>query len=374
MNKLFIKSLLLIGIALFEPNSAYADFSFNNMELKFAQISDSHISDAPDTTYKVLSRSKELLNSTIKEVNGIKGLDFVVFTGDMVNEPTKKLYRDFLVSLTQLNYPSILVFGNHDSVKISEGNEYLDKETVWSIIKRSNPYQDYGLPYFAYSPSKDYRVIVLDTTMGYEHESNGFLPDEQLEFLDSELANNQDKIILIFQHHPVIEPFKSNDHKLLNANAYLEILKKYEKVPIGIFAGHYHAAKIIRKGNVLHVASPSLVTYPNAFRTVSITNYKDRVIFNFKFHETNLKNVQNMSKAGILASNLFAGMPSDRNAEVMIRKGYVPKETVSKEEIKASRIEAKEKKQAEKAAKKAAKQEKRAKKKAKKETVNSTEE
>lgn len=367
MKKNIIKGLFLIAMALFIQNSAYADFSFNDMELKFAQVSDVHISDSADTTYKVLSRSHELLDTTIKEINNTKGLDFVVFTGDMVNEPTKKLYRDFFVALEKLDYPSLLVFGNHDSVTTAEDENYLDKDTVFSIIQRCNPYQNYGMPYFAYSPNKDYRVIVLDTTMGYEHQSNGYLPDEQLEFLDKELANNQDKIVIIFQHHPVIEPFKSQDHRLLNANAYLDVLQKYEKVPIAIFAGHYHAAKIIRKGNVIHVTSPSLVTYPNAYRTVSVTNYKDRVIFIFNFHETKLKEVREISKSGLIASAAFSGLPSDRNNEVMIRKGFVPKEKLTKEEIRAKKLEAQSEKQALKAERKAEKEAKKEAKKAKKE-------
>lgn len=368
MKKKLFNILFLIAFVLFGTNGAWADFSFNDMELKFAQVSDVHLSDAPDTTYKVLSHSKELFDAAIKDLNNIKGLDFVVFTGDMVNEPQKKLYKDFFTSLTRLDYPSLLVFGNHDAVKTVLDTDYLDKETVHSIIQRSNPYQDYGKPYFAYSPNKDYRIIVLDTTTGYEHESNGYLPDEQLNFLDSEISKNQDKVIIIFQHHPVIEPFKSTDHRILNANAYLDVLKKYEKVPIAIFAGHYHAAKIIRRGNVLHVASPSLVTYPNAFRTVTITNYKDRVIFNFYFHETSLKSVQEKSKAGLIASAAFSGLPSDRNNELMIRKGFVPKEkaTMTKEEVKAQKLENKTKKELIKEEKKRAKEAKKAEKAAKK--------
>ena len=373
MKNIF-KILLSMFVLLFSLSSAsYADFSFNDMELKFAQVSDAHISDSPDTSYKVLSHSKELLNSAIKEINNIKGLDFVVFSGDMTNEPTKEYYRDFFKILQNLNYPSILVFGNHDSSISDKNPNYLDKETSYQIIRRVNPYQNYEKPFFAFSPNKDYRVIVLDTTMGIEN-SNGNISGEQLNFLDNEISNNQDKIILIFQHHPVIEPFKSEDHKLLNAQDYLTVLKKYEKVPIAVFAGHYHAARITRKGNTIFVASPSLVTYPNAFRTVSITNYNDRVIFTFNFHETKLKDVQELSKQGIIASAVFSGTFSDRNGEIMIRKGYVPKQKLTKEEkaekkalVKAKKAEIKEQKEAEKKADKAYRKAVREAKKAEKE-------
>ncbi len=365
--KKIIKPLLFLLFALFSVNNACrADFSFNDMELKFAQVSDAHISDSSDTAYKVLSHSKELLTSAVKDINNIKGLDFVVFTGDMVNEPTKEYYRDFFTIVQKLNYPSILVFGNHDSSMSGKNPEYLNKETAYEIIRMANPYQNYKTPYFSYSPNKEYRVIVLDTTIGIEN-SSGFITEEQLNFLDNEIANNQDKIILIFQHHPVLEPFKSEDHRLSNADSYLAVLKKYEKVPIAVFAGHYHAARITRKGNVIFVASPSLVTYPNSFRTVSITNYKDRVIFNFNFHETNLKDVQELSKSGLIASTVFSGSPSDKRDEIMIRKGYVPKETLTKEEKAEQKAQAKAKKEEIKAQKEADKKADKAYKKAVKE-------
>lgn len=363
MKNKFLKAFIICLLALFTTNSAKADFSFNDMELRFAQISDVHLCDLPDTSYKVLSSSKALLDSAIKNLNKIKGLDFVVFTGDMVNDPKKEYYKDFLTSLSELNHPSILTLGNHDALKEKQENNLLTKEEVINIFQKSNPYQNYGTPYFAFSPSDGYRVIVLDTTMGYEFGSNGYIDDVQLQFLDQELSQNQDKTIVIFQHHPVVEPFKSNDHKILNANAYLNILSKYPSTPIGIFAGHYHATKIIKKDNVVHVASPSLVTYPNAFRTVIITNYSDRVIFNFYFSETSLKNIQEKSKATLITTSVFNGTSSDRIGEIMIRKGFSKKAKKIYNDVKAQE---KAYKKAEKEAKKATK---RAQKEAEKELM-----
>ena len=42
--------------------------------------------------------------------------------------------------------------------------------------------------------------------------------------------------------------------------------------------------------------------FPNAFRVVNITNYNDRVIFQFKMYETGLKEIQEISKSGLIAS------------------------------------------------------------------------
>ena len=75
-------------------------------------------------------------------------------------------------------------------------------------------------------------------------------------------------------HVPVLEPFNSPNHRLLDADKMQEILNKY-KNPIAVFQGHYHGAKITQKGNILYVSCPSMVTYPNAFRMISVTNYKN---------------------------------------------------------------------------------------------------
>ena len=89
-------------------------------------------------------------------------------------------------------------------------------------------------------------------------------------------------------------------------------------------------------------------------------NFKRPVIFNFNFFETKLKDVQELSKSGLIASAVFSGKPSDKNNEVMIRKGYAPKPKLTKEEkaeqkalIKAKKAELKAQREAEKQADKA---------------------
>ena len=70
-----------------------------------------------------------------------------------------------------------------------------------------------------------------------------------------------------------------------------QLLESY-KNPIAVFQGHYHAAKITQHDNVLYVASPALVSYPNAFRVININNYKDKVVFDFEWKETRETTIQ----------------------------------------------------------------------------------
>ena len=120
-------------------------------------------------------------------------------------------------------------------------------------------------------------------------------------------------------HVPVIEPYNSPNHRLLDADKMEEILNKY-KNPIGVFQGHYHGAKITQKGNILYVSCPALVSYPNAFRMITVTNYRNKAVFNIQNKETNLKNIQKLAKLLVFGTSIYTGGPKDQNGTFTIKK------------------------------------------------------
>ena len=183
-----------------------------------------------------------------------------------------------------------------------------------SLHKRYNPNYIFEDSYYAFSPKTDYRIIVLDAVIKGQKTSNGELPIEQLQFLDNELAQNQDKIIVIAMHHASVEPFVAREHSLLNAREFNEILLKY-KNPIVVLSGHYHAAKIRQIGNLVFVSTPAMVTYPMAFRHIKITNYKDRVHYDFDLIETRLEDVKELNRQSVISYATLAGFEKDRNIE-----------------------------------------------------------
>ena len=312
-NKLF-KIIIVICLFLTASFGAWA-FSFRNMTLDFVQISDTHISvDREDTSYKALGSSKVLLKDAIEQINAIKGLDFVLFTGDMVDSATVDNYREYYTLLTKLHYPTLNAFGNHD---LSYGG--LSRDEVLDIVKKCNPNYTFSDTFYAFSPKTDYRIIVLDATINDRNTSNGELSQEQLQFLDNELSQNQDKIILIAIHFPSVQPFVAQEHALLNANEFNEILIKY-KNPIVVVSGHYHAAKIRKIGNLVFVSTPSLVTYPMAFRHIKIVNYKDRVSFNFEFISTKLEDIKEKNRQSVISYATLAGYEKDRETSFVLKK------------------------------------------------------
>ena len=135
----------------------------------------------------------------------------------------------------------------------------------------------------------------------------------------NELDNHAKDIIVLCTHVPVIEPFSSPNHKIVNEHELRKVLKTH-KNPIVVLQGHYHAARILQENNMLVVSCPSLVTYPNAFRVVNLNSNKKSVKVDVFLKETNLKDIQNRSRLRVMGTQLLYGEESDRNGSFELRR------------------------------------------------------
>ena len=305
-----IVTLALAGVMLFGLQC------YSASSLKFVQLSDVHYSTSgQNTTFKMTGESGKLLEDAVAQVNEMTGVNFVMFTGDQINVPYEKELQAFLPYAEKLNVPWYITFGNHDRCV----GGFLTKELYLDIVGSHNENFKFTTPYYSFVPQKGFKVIVLDTIPANTLTSNGRISDEQLIWLNNELESAQKDTVLIFMHVPVIEPFPSSGHKLLNAGEVQAIIEKY-KNPIGVFQGHYHASKITRHGNVLYVSSPALVSYPNAFRVVTVSNQWRKVVFDIKTVETRETGIQKLAKLLVFGSNIYAGTAQDQNGIYEIKK------------------------------------------------------
>lgn len=306
-------SVILLAAAMLWGLQVYSA-SGNN--LSFAQISDAHFSSAQtNTSYRLTAESGELLAEAVDQINQTPGIDFVMFTGDMINTPYEKELMKFLPYANKLNVPWYAVLGNHDTCV----GGYLTKDLYRQILNGHNKNFEFSKMYYAFSPKKGYKVIGLDAVIDTRITSNGQIDEEQLKWLDKELAKSKNDVVLIFMHHPLVEPLKSDSHKVLNSDEVLKVINKY-KNPIAIFSGHYHTTKITQLGNVLHVSTPSLVSYPNAFRIVRVNSQKNKVIFDIYFKETRYSDVQKRAKMMAFGSKTYYGTEKDRSGSFVIYK------------------------------------------------------
>ena len=303
-------TMLLAGLMVWGYECCFAS------DLKFAQVSDVHFSTSKvNTTFKLTGDSPKILDDVINQINETPDINFVMFTGDLIDKPFEKELNAALPHIERLKYPWYFTFGNHDPCV----GGYLTKKVYLEILEAHNFNMTSKKPYYSFVPQKGYKVIVLDTIIDTRITSNGEIYPEQIKWLEQELENSKKEIVLIFMHVPIIEPFPSEGHRLLNAGEIQAIIEKY-KNPIAVFQGHYHANKITQHNNVLYVSSPSLVSYPNAFRIISVKNSKKKVIFDISQKNTREDNLRNLAKMMVFSSKLYTGEEKDQSGIYEILK------------------------------------------------------
>ncbi len=284
--------------------------------LKFIQLSDIHfLAEGSNTTFKMIGESPRLLTDAIDQINEHKDLDFVMITGDLIDKPFEKELKAVLPYLEKLNFPWYFAFGNHDRCV----GGYLNTDLYMKMIKQVNPDYQFKKPYYAFTPKRGYRVIVLDDIITSDITSQGYVDPAQIKWLEKELNKAKNDTVLIFMHIPLIEPFSSPNHRLRNSSQVMGIIESHTN-PIGVFQGHYHAARVEQRNNVLYVNTPALVSYPNAFRMVTVQNLKDKTVFDLRWIETREKTIQKMAKLLVMVSSIYTGEEKDRQGVYEIKK------------------------------------------------------
>lgn len=306
-----MKNILLYLFVFLISSCVYAN------ELNFAQVSDVHYATHRNNPYqyRMIENIDELFNDAISQINISKNLDFVFFTGDQIDFSEEENLKKFILRADTLQFPWHFCFGNHDVYKYGP----LTRKKYFKIIKNNAKHCKTNKNYYTFSPQKGYTVIVLDSFEDKISKPNGKINKKQLQWLDKQLCKNRNNIVLIFTHTPIKPPFEHGendmyiyDHSMENSTEVMTVLKKY-KNPIAVFSGHYHVSKIIQINNIIHVNSPSIISYPNAFRVVNISKNNNIVTFKIRTQDTNLKEVQTKAKNLIKNAHIYEGSNTDKN-------------------------------------------------------------
>src|SRR5699024_3266524 len=88
---------------------------YSASSLKFVQVSDVHFLQAgSNTTFKMTAESPKLLDDAVQQINETPNVNFVMFTGDLIDKPFEKELNAVLPHIEKLNAPWYFAFGNHD--------------------------------------------------------------------------------------------------------------------------------------------------------------------------------------------------------------------------------------------------------------------
>ncbi len=283
--------------------------------LSLLHISDVHldmnVNDNPKFS-RLYSYSQEILKKAVKQINSHEHTDLIIFSGDMINTPSPKKLDRFIEITNQLKYPWYWVFGNHDIAIAGE----LTKSKYLSVLNESNEHIKPEKPYYSFLPNDEIKVIVLDGVIDEKITANGKLPKEQLDWLKEELTEPDIKLFIVTCHFPVLEPFKSKSHRILNQQDLLKVLTDSDK-KILFLSGHYHATKVKMYKNVINVSTPALVEYPLSYRRLNI-DIGDKIKIISKLIPVKIENLQELSKERSSSYLLNYGKEHDRNFTIIL--------------------------------------------------------
>ena len=288
--------------------------------LHFVQITDTHLNSPTSKDYeRLLGSSEKLLKDEVNQINEIKDLDFVLATGDLVDIPEEKLIDKYIEITMSLKYPLHVLLGNHDvSVNGGLGKKGFIKK--FTGLEDDTSFTD-NMTYYSFSPNEKFTIICLDGTTEKVVTAHGQIDDEQLDWLKKELDANKDKYVIVALHFPLVEPYKSKTHFFLEPDRtkLLDLINSYKNI-IGVFTGHYHAARLLKIKNKIHNSCPATVQWPNAFREVIITQEDPKYLnVEFKWHVVNGLELREVSKNNSKAWALTEGAPEDKEETVKIR-------------------------------------------------------
>jgi predicted phosphodiesterase len=146
-----------------------------------------------------------------------QGAEFLIHTGDLVNEGTEKQWQAFQKLMAGFALPFYPVPGNHDGL-----NGKLDGYLAYS-----------GAPAAHYSFDRG----EIHFTLADSH--NGGISAAELQWLREDLDATDRPIKMVFLHHPPFDP-DGTDHVMAYGNrAFMDLMA--EMAVDYVFAGHIHA-------------------------------------------------------------------------------------------------------------------------------------
>lgn len=224
--------------------------------LEVIHISDTHF--GPDRSHTI--RGANAFDRSIALVAAINALpfipDFIVHTGDVVNDPDPEAYALAAEVLAPLKAPLYFATGNHDDVAM------MRKSLAFGSHRLLLPESEGKLCYrLTGGKNNEVEFFVFDGKVPPEDGPHGFLSTDQIDAVLGEISG--EKPVAVFLHYP-LTPIGSNwidEHLLVTNGVQVQdaLATKAGAHLRGIFSGHLHRGLQVFRGGVLQsgVSSPA---------------------------------------------------------------------------------------------------------------------
>lgn len=287
----------------------YLQFYTETAGVSFAVIADPHFYDpelgtqgpyfeqAMSSEIKLFRYSQELLQAALKEIE-LAEVDFLIIPGDLTKDgelSSHKKLASHLLELKEKGIPAFVVPGNHD-INNPEAVQYLEIEPgptagisaqEFARIYAEFGYKDpifrdpYSLSYVA-EPIPGLWLLAMDSCIyprnAVKSVTKGAFKQKTLEWIVQVLdkAKNQNKKVIGFMHHAVLENFSGHAELLPGF-----IIDDHEQVCLAfalsglqvVFTGHTHVQDATVRHwtggySVYDIQTGSLITYPHPYRII----------------------------------------------------------------------------------------------------------
>lgn len=203
------------------------------------QLTDTHILSEEGATFDSVDTTTTLQQVISHAQSMFWPPDAVLLTGDLVHDPEPMAYERLCGILDALQVKIFCIPGNHD-----------DPVLMKEIMQRNNISMAKKLEF------REWNILMLDTYLANTH--SGYLKDSELEFLDSQLYQQENKHVLVCLHHPPVSTGSPwmDKMSLKNSRDLFAILDRYSSVK-GLLWGHIHQEFDNNRNHVRLMASPS---------------------------------------------------------------------------------------------------------------------
>lgn len=217
--------------------------------LTFIHISDTHIH--PDVTYTKPYADYSPLTGAKALVASLQALpftaDFILHTGDVIYDPDEAAYPTVKNLFAPLGIPIYYIVGNHDH---NDGlqKHLMNRATVDVIPNLHYEFEVNGV-----------QIVCVDSN-GPALVPAGYVPDDQLTWLESICTADDDRPLIIAVHHnpiPVGVPWLDNFMRITNGLDFHNVVKQASSRVVGVFHGHIHQNVTVYREGVMYSAAAS---------------------------------------------------------------------------------------------------------------------
>ncbi|MBU8791590.1 metallophosphoesterase [Oceanobacillus caeni] len=232
--------------------------------------------------------------------------DYYVSLGDLTNFGKDDEWHEVYEIIRKYDKPFIHTFGNHDLYGIPRVE----------ALNISNMKQNISIE------TDQVNLISLETARDHNHEDHsGYLSDEQLEWLEDELVQSEEKLVVILAHHPVYDTTANSNYPYLSIVPEVPIINILRKKKgNGIYInGHNHKDSIETIDNWTFVQTSAVLDD----QSIRLLEIDDKEISIQSIH---IGNSELRGLAEIIGSNMNhfqlnpLGIGTTPNREKIIRK------------------------------------------------------